>query len=149
MKRIIEALRAPVCWRGAGEERSPYLEAEDASLLPIIHCFVDERPTWGYRCLTALVNRELARKGLPAVNRKQVHQIMQQSRAALETLYRPARGPHPRRQGHGSTCAGALTLWSRMLVRCSSRSPGGSKTTTRPTVTQDALPPREFIRNQT
>jgi hypothetical protein len=44
MKQITEAVRAPICWRGARGERSSYLKAEDASLLPIIRRFVDERP---------------------------------------------------------------------------------------------------------
>ncbi|WP_198023850.1 IS3 family transposase [Chelativorans sp. J32] len=45
---------------------------------------MDERPTYGYRRITALVNRELAVEELPAVNRKRVHRIMQQATLVLE-----------------------------------------------------------------
>ena len=50
MKRIAEALqvsRSNLLERSKGrtKPRGPYLKAEDASLLPIIRRFVDERPT--------------------------------------------------------------------------------------------------------
>ena len=53
-------------------------------MLPVIRRFVDERPTYGYRRITALVNRELEARGLPRVNRKRVHRIMQQNALLLE-----------------------------------------------------------------
>ena len=82
MKRVAEALgvsRSNLAERATGmtPSRGPYLKAEDAMLLPIIRSFVDERPTYGYRRITALVNRELASCGLPGANRKRVHRIMQ------------------------------------------------------------------------
>ena len=70
--------------KGRTKARGPYFKAEDASLLPLIRRFVDERPTYGYRRITALVNRQLARQGLPVVNRKRVHRIMQQAALLLE-----------------------------------------------------------------
>jgi hypothetical protein len=53
------------------------VKAEDEALLPLIRRFVDERPTYGYRRITAVVNKELTKQGRPAVNRKRVHRIMQ------------------------------------------------------------------------
>jgi hypothetical protein len=53
-------------------------------LLALIRHFVDERPTYGYCRITALVNRELTRKGLPVVNRKRVHRIMHKAALPLE-----------------------------------------------------------------
>jgi putative transposase len=89
MKRIAEALqvsRSNLADRGKGQTkaRGPYAKAEDEQLLPLIRHFVDERPTYGYRRITALVNRELAAEGLPVVNRKRVHRIMQQAALLLE-----------------------------------------------------------------
>ena len=82
MKRVAEALgvsRSNLAERAKGmtPPRGPYRKAEDAMLLPIIRSFVDERPTYGYRRITALVNRALAIRGLPGANRKRVHRIMQ------------------------------------------------------------------------
>ena len=89
MKRIAEVLgvsRSNLLDRRGGRTRprGPYRKAGDEGLLPIIRRFVDERPTYGYRRIAALVNRELADKGRPIVNRKRVHRIMQQAALLLE-----------------------------------------------------------------
>lgn len=89
MKRVAEVLgvsRSNLVERATGvaQPRGPYLKAEDEVLLPIIRGFVDERPTYGYRRITALVNRELAKRGRPPVNRKRVHRIMQPHALLLE-----------------------------------------------------------------
>lgn len=89
MKRIAETLgvsRSNLSERTQGKSRprGPYLKAEDTALLPLIRRFVDERPTYGYRRITALVNRELTKKGLPVVNRKRIHRIMRQAALLLE-----------------------------------------------------------------
>jgi putative transposase len=89
VKRIAEVLgvsRSNLLVRRSGRTRprGAYRKADDEGLLPLIRRFVDERPTYGYRRITALVNRELTRKGLPIVNRKRVHRIMQQSALLLE-----------------------------------------------------------------
>ena len=89
MKRIAEVFgvsRSNLADRRSGKARprGPYLKADDEDLLPLIRRFVDERPTYGYRRITALVNRELTRKGLPVANRKRVHRIMHQAALLLE-----------------------------------------------------------------
>ncbi len=56
----------------------------DEALLPLIRRFVDERPTYGYRRLTALVNRERRTQGMPPANRKRVHRIMQRNAMLLQ-----------------------------------------------------------------
>lgn len=89
MKRIAEALqvsRSNLVDRSKGrtKARGPYTKIEDETLLPLIRRFVDERPTYGYRRITALVNRELAAAGLPVVNRKRVHRIMRQAALVLQ-----------------------------------------------------------------
>jgi hypothetical protein len=58
------------------QPRGPYRKQEDAALLPIIRQIVDERPSYGYRRITALLNRALRAKGEPAVNAKRVLRIM-------------------------------------------------------------------------
>ena len=89
MKRVAEALgvsRSNLAERarGKGQPRGPYRKATDEALLPLIRRFVDERPTYGYRRITALVNRELATQSLPSANRKRVHRIMQRHALLLE-----------------------------------------------------------------
>ncbi len=57
--------------------RGSYRKAEDAALLPLIRAVVDERLTYGYRRVTALVNRKLRQDGKPTVNAKRVLRITQ------------------------------------------------------------------------
>jgi len=45
-------------------------------VLPRIQALVAKRPTYGYRRITALLNRELRALGLPPVNHKRVYRIM-------------------------------------------------------------------------
>ena len=54
-----------------------YNKAEDDYYLPLIRTITDERPTYGYRRVTALLNRHLMTNGQPRVNHKRVYRIMQ------------------------------------------------------------------------
>lgn len=89
MKRVAEALgvsRSNLTERTQGEAaaRGSYVKAADEALLPLIRRFVDERPTYGYRRITALVNRERRTQGMPPANRKRVHRIMQRHAMLLQ-----------------------------------------------------------------
>ena len=61
---------------GLAKPRRRYQKAEDARLLPLIRMLVDERPTYGYRRITALVNRELASEGTAPANHKRIYRLM-------------------------------------------------------------------------
>src|SRR5215217_7885843 len=73
--------------------RRPYRKPEDSTLLPVIRRLVDERPTYGYRRLTALLNRLLRTEGKPTINGKRVLRILQVNGLTLErhTALRPGR----------------------------------------------------------
>jgi putative transposase len=98
MKRVAEALgvsRSNLADRAAHvrQARGPYRKPEDKTLLPLIRGVVDARPSYGYRRIAALLNRQLAETGQPPVNRKRVHRIMQRHALVLErhTARREAR----------------------------------------------------------
>ena len=63
----------------AAKPRGSYRKPDDDELLPLVRCLVDERPTYGYRRIAALANRELAKTGEPPVNHKRVFRIMRQN----------------------------------------------------------------------
>ena len=63
----------------APKPRGSYRKPEDEDLLRLVRRLVDKRPTYGYRRITALANRELARTGAPAVNHKRMFRIMRQN----------------------------------------------------------------------
>jgi putative transposase len=59
--------------------RRPYRKTDDAWLVPMVRATVDQRPTYGYRRVGALLNRQLATLGKPAANHKRVYRIMRQN----------------------------------------------------------------------
>ena len=77
------------------QARGPYRKAEDAGLLLPIRAIIDERPTYGYRRVWALLNRHLRSAGKPTVNMKRVLRIMQNHGLTLErhTARRPGHSP--------------------------------------------------------
>jgi putative transposase len=60
---LVDQLRHPERRR-----RGPYRRAGDDELLTEIRAITDERPTYGYRRVTALLNRARRSSGEPAVN---------------------------------------------------------------------------------
>ena len=94
---LVERLKVPARPRVGqfddGRPRGRYCKAEDEALLPRIRRLVDERPTYGYRRITALLNRELAIDGQPRVNHKRVYRLMQVHGLLLarHTGHRPGR----------------------------------------------------------
>ena len=63
--------------------RQRYHKECDKDLLPAIQKLVSHRPTYGYRRITAVLNRERALEGLPPVNHKRCYRIMEQNNLLL------------------------------------------------------------------
>ena len=59
-------------------------KAQGAAVLPRIQRLVAKRLTYGYRRITALLNRELKAEGLSGVNHKRVYRIMKSNGLLLE-----------------------------------------------------------------
>jgi transposase InsO family protein len=78
---------------GLAKPRRRYQKAEDASLLPLVRRLVDERPTYGYRRITALVNRELMAEEAAPANHKRIYRLMKIHGLLLEkhSARRPGR----------------------------------------------------------
>jgi putative transposase len=70
--------------KGKSKPRGPYHKVGDVELLPAIRRLVDQRPTYGYRRIAALVNRERRAADKPVVNAKRVHRIMGNHAMLLE-----------------------------------------------------------------
>ena len=69
---------------GSDRPRGPYVKSGDEALLAEIRGFVDKRPTYGYRRITALVNRARATRGLAKINHKRVYRIMKRHGLLLQ-----------------------------------------------------------------
>lgn len=109
---------------GKAKPRGVYAKAEDGALLSLIRRFVADRPTYGYRRITALVNRELAQDGRPLANHKRVYRIMKRHGLLLQrhTAERPGRVHDGKVMVMASNlrwCSDALefTCWNGEVVR--------------------------------
>ena len=82
MKRVAEAFdvaRSQLSERLATVQitrPSRYSKAQDEVLLPLLREIVDQRLTYGYRRVCALLNRRLVAMGQSRVNHKRVYRIM-------------------------------------------------------------------------
>ncbi len=81
MKAVAEAIgvsRSQLHARSvsASKPRGRYRKAEDDELLPVLRHLVDQRPAYGCRRITALLNRERRALKLEPVNRKRVLRIL-------------------------------------------------------------------------
>ncbi|WP_050596664.1 IS3 family transposase [Mesorhizobium ciceri] len=83
--------------------RGPYRKPDDDGLLELVRRLIDERPTYGYRRITALPNRERAKTGEPAVDHKRVFRIMRQNTMLLAVTR--AAGPAASMTARSSSCA--------------------------------------------
>jgi transposase InsO family protein len=90
--------------RGGHRPRPPYCKAGDAELLARIRPLVDARPSYGYRRITALLNRQAEAEGLARVNHKRVYRVMK--RAGLLLAPHTGRG---RQRPHDGEVATAVS----------------------------------------
>lgn len=70
--------------KGGAEPRRRYHKAQDGAVLERVRCLVDARPTYGYRRIAALLNRELTAAGEPRANHKRVYRLMKMHGLLLE-----------------------------------------------------------------
>jgi transposase InsO family protein len=68
----------------SSKARSSYRVADDGELLGPLRSLVDERPTYGYRRITALLNRERLKTGLSRLNHKRIYRLMSQNGMLLQ-----------------------------------------------------------------
>lgn len=73
--------------QGRTKARRRYHKAQDAVVVPMITALVAARPTYGYRRITALLNRQLRSDSLTPVNHKRVYRIMKAYNLLLARKY--------------------------------------------------------------
>ena len=70
--------------RNGSRPRGVYRKSDDSLLLEPVRRLVDERPTYGYRRIGALLNRERLQAGLPRLNHKRLYRLMAQNGLLLQ-----------------------------------------------------------------
>ena len=89
MKRVAEVLgvsRSQLAQRLklGSKARSRYRKSDDLEILAPLRSLVDQRPTYGYRRIGALLNRERLKNSLPRLNHKRVYRLMAQHGLLLQ-----------------------------------------------------------------
>ena len=104
---LVEQLRRPNRPR-----RGPYRRAEDEAVLAEIRTITDARPTYGYRRVTALLNRARCSSGEPPLNHKRVFRLMRQASLLLQ----PHTGRRAIRAHEGTVVAAAIALVGLVML---------------------------------
>ena len=72
---------------GEAKPRRRYHKAQDAALVPIVRDLVGRRPTYGYRRITAVLNRIFRKNNVQTINHKRVYRIMKAHQLLLARRY--------------------------------------------------------------
>ena len=109
---------------GSAKPRRRYHKAQDAAVVPLITALVAARPTYGYRRITAILNRQLRTAGAAPVNHKRVYRIMRAQNLLLARQYteRPDRAHNGKivtMRSNLRWCSDGfeLTCWNGDIVR--------------------------------
>lgn len=122
----LEVSRSNVAARSKSKHRGrgPQVRSGDEELTCAIRRFVDARPTYGYRRIAALLNRERRSGGLAPVNRKGVYRLMHKSGLCLAAhtgrrIPREHKGKVETAASDLRWCSDGLefTCWSGEVVR--------------------------------
>jgi transposase InsO family protein len=70
--------------REGSRPRGRYQKTEDAEILASIRTLTDDRPTYGYRRIWALLNRQRESAGLSRLNHKRIYRLMSQNGLLLQ-----------------------------------------------------------------
>lgn len=70
--------------QGGSSRKRHYAKAEDEGYLALIRQITDEKPTFGYRRVTVMVNRYLKRHNQRRVNPKRIYRIMKMHNLLLQ-----------------------------------------------------------------
>ena len=106
-------------------EHGSKVELNDRSLEERLKSIVKQRPSYGYRRATAVLNRSLLKEGLGKVNHKRVYRVMKQSGLLLPKY--TGKKVIRRHEGHIHTlrsntmwCSDALTFkcWDNQKIEC-------------------------------
>jgi putative transposase len=103
--------------KGARKLRGRYQRQGDEEMLSAIHQLSDAGPTYGYRRITALLNRARRASGAGTINHKRVFRLMAQGHQRLQAHV----GSRPVRAHEGSVIAAASNQrWSsdRLEIAC-------------------------------
>jgi len=89
--RVLGVSRFSIYWKakgGSSSERVGYRKREDDLILKEIKEVVKVRPSYGYKRVTALVNKARVLRGMRVLNKKRIYRIMKRNDLIFESTKR-------------------------------------------------------------
>ncbi len=68
--------RSSIYWKGKGNRLRRYNRSEDACVLEGVKGVLKDRPSYGYKRVTAMLNKKRAGKSLESFNKKRIYRVM-------------------------------------------------------------------------
>ena len=109
--------------KGGSSRNRYYKKADDDRYLSLVRQITDERATYGYRRVTAMINRQLERNGQLRVSPKRIYRLMKMNHLLLQRYTgRPARlheGSVMMKQSNLRWCSDAFEIacWNGDRIR--------------------------------
>lgn len=106
--RVLKVCRASIYWKAKeGEVVRIYKKKEDGLVLEEINQVLKRRKSYGYKRVTALVNKRRLEKGLSLFNKKRIYRVMKNSHLLLAKS-------QTRREGRGERTGRIVTMNSNI-----------------------------------
>ena len=117
--KVLDVSRFSIYWKGRDNSRMKgYRKKEDTLILQEIQKILKKRASYGYKRVTALINRERDLKNLKNLNRKRIYRIMKRN-GLIFPRNAPGRRDEDRHKGRIITFCSDLRWCSDALeVRC-------------------------------
>lgn len=74
--KALGVARSSIYWETKTEPRGRYSKEDDGAILSLINDVVEKRPTYGYKRVTAMINKKRKNNNLPIYNRKRIYRVM-------------------------------------------------------------------------
>lgn len=82
----MQVSRSNLMQKPSSPEPALYCKADDEQIMALIKEVIKERPSYGYRRVTALINKQLAARGEKLVNHKRIFRLMSRSHLYCKSL---------------------------------------------------------------
>ena len=82
--RTLGVCRSSIYWKGKDMRLRRYSKPEDGDVLKDIEKVLKVRPSYGYKRVTAMLNRERLKKGLEVYNKKRIYRVMDKNGLILK-----------------------------------------------------------------
>ena len=74
--KILKTSRSSIYWKNKVMHMGRYIKKDDQSILKEIKIIINKRPSYGYKRVTAMINKKRISLGLKIINKKRIYRVM-------------------------------------------------------------------------